>query len=207
MRALVVDDELATRTLLVGLARAQGLEVTAASDGEEAWKLFEGRPFPLVLTDWIMPKVNGLELTRQIRATSAAQEYTYVLVITTLSAREHTLTAFEAGADDMLVKPPDAAQIAARIGVARRFLDAHARRAEQAYLGSLEQLQTELGHEHVALTGNLAALASHYRGRGAHARARAFLRREIDVLAAAEGERDPRVLALREELRALSAAR
>jgi DNA-binding response OmpR family regulator len=200
MRALVVDDELATRILLQGLARANGLEVVCASDGDEAWELHRERPFPLVLTDWMMPRMSGIELTQRIRAGSSPELYTYVLVITTLSAREHTLRSFEAGADDMLCKPVDAEQVAARIGVARRFLAAHGRRAEEAYLGSLETLQTELGHQHAALGDSLATLAKLYRGRGAVARARAFVRREIDLVVATSGEADPRVAALRAEL-------
>jgi DNA-binding response OmpR family regulator len=200
MRALVVDDELATRILLTGLARANGLEVVAAADGDEAWELYKARPFPMVMTDWMMPKMSGIELTQKIRAAQTADAYTYILVITTLSAREHTLRAFEAGADDMLCKPVDAEQIAARLAVGRRFLGAHARRAEEAYLSSLETMQAELGHEHSSLAGNLSALSKLYRGQGAIARARAFLRREIDVLIAAEGERHPRVDALRAEL-------
>lgn len=200
MRALVVDDELATRILLSGLARANGLEVVSASDGDEAWKLHEADPFPLVMTDWMMPRMSGIELTQRIRAAQRPDTYTYVLVITTLSAREHTLRAFEAGADDMLCKPADAEQIAARIAVARRFLAAHALRAEEAYRTSLEAMQAELGHEHAALAGNLSALSKLYRGQGAAARARAFLRREIDLLVSTSGEADPRVATLRREL-------
>ncbi|MBN8610595.1 MAG: response regulator [Deltaproteobacteria bacterium] len=200
MRALVVDDELSTRILLQGLARANGLEVVCASDGDEAWELHRRSPFPLVLTDWMMPTMSGIELTQRIRAGSSAELYTYVLVVTTLSAREHTLRAFEAGADDMLCKPVDADQLAARIGVARRFLTAHGRRAEEAYSASLETLQTELGHQHTSLTDNLSALVRLYRGRGAVARARAFLRREIDLVVATAGEGDSRVAALRAEL-------
>lgn len=203
MRALVVDDELATRTLLIGLARANGLEVTSAADGDEAWELHRADPFPLVMTDWMMPRMSGLELTDRIRASQRSDTYTYVLVVTTLSAREDTLKAFQAGADDMLSKPVDAAQISARVAVARRFLAAHARRAEEAYLSSLDAMQSELGHEHAALSTNLAALSKLYRGQGAVARARAFLRREIDVLLASEGESHPRLAQLREELTAL----
>lgn len=201
-RALVVDDELATRVMVAGILRAQGLAVTMAADGEEAWQLHEKDPFPLVVTDWMMPKVSGVELAAKIRA-RGGDAYTYILVVTSLSAREHTLQAFEAGADDMLSKPVDAEQIAARLGVAKRFLEAHARKAEEAYRSSLDALQSELGHEHAALGQSLAALVNLYRGQGAMARARAFLRREIDVTVRAHGEAHPRVAELREQLAAL----
>lgn len=203
MRALVVDDEIATLALVAGLVRANGLEVTVARDGAEAWELYQANPFPLVVTDWMMPKMTGIELVERVRGHSARGGYTYVLVVTTLSAREHTLRAFDAGADDMLAKPVDAEQIAARLAVGKRFLAAHARRAEEAYVASLETLQAELGHDHVALAGNLSALAGLYRGRGALARARAFLRREIDVLVGSHGEAHPRVAQLRAELTTL----
>ena len=203
MRALVVDDDLATRVLLEGLARANGLEVSVAADGDAAWALHREEPFPLVITDWMMPGSDGIELTRRVRATQAPDAYTYVLVVTTLSAREHTMQAFQAGADDMLSKPVDAAHISARVGVARRFLAAHARRAEEAYRSSLEVMQAELGHEHVALAGSLSALAKLYRGQGAIVRARAFLRREIDLVVATTGDSDPRLVTLRAELATL----
>lgn len=204
MRALVVDDELATRLLVAGLVRANGLVVTAASDGAEAWALHQADPFPLVVTDWMMPNKTGIELVEHIRAGQAPDAYTYVLVVTTLSTREHTLRAFEAGADDMLSKPVDADQIAARLGVAQRFLGAHTRRAEEAFTTSLEAMQIELGHEHVALATNLAALSKVYRGRGALARARAFVRREIDLVITTHGAEHPRVAHLRAELATLA---
>jgi len=203
MRALVVDDELATRALLSGLLRAAGLEVTVASDGDEAWQLHEAKPFPLVVTDWMMPKMTGIELVERIRGSQLPETYTYILVVSTLSASELTLRAFQAGADDMLSKPVDAPQIGARLAVAQRFLGAHARSQEAAFSASLVAMQSELGHEHVALTTNLSALAQLYRGRGALARARAFIRREIEVRIHAHGPDDPRVAELRAELASL----
>ncbi len=204
MRALVVDDELATRTLVAGLLKGHGLTVSTAVDGADAWEQYSREPFPIVVTDWMMPDVDGIELVRRIRATPR-DAYTYVLVVTTLSKREHTFRAFETGADDMLSKPVDDAQIAARMQVAQQFLRAHAESAETAFLRSLELLQGEVGADHLSVTPNLSALAKLYRGRGALARARAFMRREIDVIVSAHGPDDPRVAALREELRALSA--
>ena len=197
---LVVDDDEGVRYTLTGILEDDGLRVVGAADGEEALRELAKTPVDLVVSDVRMPKMSGIELTQKIRAAQTADAYTYILVITTLSAREHTLRAFEAGADDMLCKPVDAEQIAARLAVGRRFLGAHARRAEEAYLSSLETMQAELGHEHSSLAGNLSALSKLYRGQGAIARARAFLRREIDVLIASEGERHPRVDALRAEL-------
>lgn len=203
MRALVVDDELATRALLSGLLRAAGLEVTVASDGQEAWALHEADPFPLVVTDWMMPNMTGIELVERIRRAQSPDAYTYILVVSTLSASELTLRAFQAGADDMLAKPVDAQQIGARLAVAQRFLSAHARSAEAAYTWSLVSMQSELGHEHAALVTNLGALSKLYRGRGAVARARAFLRRQIDVIVIANGPDDPRIAELRAELASL----
>ncbi|MFO0682502.1 MAG: response regulator [Sandaracinus sp.] len=204
MRALVVDDELATRTLVAGVVRGLGLEVSVAVDGADAWAQHLADPFPIVVTDWMMPNVDGIELVRRIRGEKPRTGYTYILVVTTLSKREHTYRAFETGADDMVCKPVDAAQIGARITVAKQFLAAHETGAEEAYLHSLELLQGEIGADHLSVTPSLAALAKLYRGRGAVARARAFMRREIDVITSVHGPDDPRVAALREELRALS---
>ncbi len=102
-RLLLVDDEPALRQLL-GEMFSPEYDVTAAPDGERAWEAARGRNFDLVLSDVEMPGMDGIELTRRLRA----QASTAVVPIFLLSANNRPLVvlqALEAGADDFLLKP------------------------------------------------------------------------------------------------------
>ena len=67
MKVLIVEDSLVMRRLLRSSLQKWQYEVTEAEDGAQAWELFQHEHFPLVLTDWLMPEMDGLELTRRIR--------------------------------------------------------------------------------------------------------------------------------------------
>src|ERR1700722_15275659 len=85
MRVLIADDDPISLLLLQRTLQQWGYEVTAAHDGVEAWRLFEERDFPLVISDWVMPNMDGLELVRRIRA---CQRPGYVFAIL-LTAKAH----------------------------------------------------------------------------------------------------------------------
>jgi phosphoserine phosphatase RsbU/P len=121
VKVLVVDDDPVSRMLLKATVVRLGHEVTVAENGAEAWRLFSAAPSPLVLTDWMMDDVDGLELCRRIRARPSAP-YTYVILLTAKDARAHYVQGIEAGADDFLGKPFDHDLLAARIHVAQRIL-------------------------------------------------------------------------------------
>jgi DNA-binding response OmpR family regulator len=121
VRILVADDEPVTRALLQSLLRKLGHETIAAPDGEFAWTRFRMEHVPVVITDWRMPKMDGLELCRRIRADTRPR-YTFVIVLTSVDGREGYLEGMKAGADDFMVKPPDAASLEARLYVAQRVL-------------------------------------------------------------------------------------
>ena len=72
MKILIADDDSVSRRLLQNYLQKWGYEVTAAQDGAEAWRLFEGGLFPMVITDWMMPEMDGSGLLRRIRACAAA---------------------------------------------------------------------------------------------------------------------------------------
>ncbi|HTP13711.1 MAG TPA: response regulator, partial [Bacteroidota bacterium] len=113
--------------------QAMGHTVTMAMDGEEAWDLYRtGRP-QIVITDWMMPKIDGLEFTRMVRA-HRDEFYAYVIFLTVLHGKGSFLEAMEAGADDYITKPFDLQQLKARLRVAERIL------GMQRELHQLEQL-------------------------------------------------------------------
>jgi phosphoserine phosphatase RsbU/P len=125
MRVMIADDDSVSRRKLQGLLTKQGYEVIAASNGLEAWDACCREEFPIVLTDWIMPELDGLELCRKIRAKSHAK-YTYIILITVMTGKGSYLEGIEAGADDFLTKPYDPDVLRARLHVARRLLDLQA---------------------------------------------------------------------------------
>lgn len=101
---LAVDDSQSIRHLVSSTLSDNGYEVVVAEDGEEAYKLLDGRTIDLVLTDLHMPKMNGIELTAKIRST---EQYKFVpiLLLTSESKAEMKSKAKEAGATGWIVKP------------------------------------------------------------------------------------------------------
>src|SRR5438046_6176524 len=106
MKILAVDDELVARMVLARTLERLGHEVVVADDGAHALELLAADHMPLVVTDWLMPGIDGLELTRRLRADHHAP-YTYVLLVTGVDGRENWLRAMESGADDFVPKPVD----------------------------------------------------------------------------------------------------
>ncbi len=102
-RLLVVDDSLTSRTLERNLLAAAGYEVTTAENGAEAWKLLQSRPVDLVVTDVQMPLMDGLELTRKIRASSKHKNVPVILV-SSLGEPSDLHAGADAGANEYIVK-------------------------------------------------------------------------------------------------------
>ena len=121
MKILLVEDESATRLMLEAMLVSMKYEVTVAADGREAWQLFQEQRFPLVITDWLMPEMDGLALCRAIRELSRDQ-YTMILLITGLAGKEDYLEAMAAGVDDFIAKPIDEDRLRAKLKVIERIL-------------------------------------------------------------------------------------
>ncbi len=120
MRILVAEDDTLSRTLLVRVLGDMGHRVTATADGNQAWEAFRKEPFPVVVTDWLMPNCDGLELTRRIR-TVRARLYPWVIMLTGMDYMENYRATLEAGVDDFLVKPLDTELLRVRLSVAERM--------------------------------------------------------------------------------------
>jgi DNA-binding response OmpR family regulator len=122
MKILIAeDDRIATKVLRLTLERL-GHEVVAARDGEEAWELFNQDPVRVIVSDWMMPKLDGLDLCRRVRD-RAQTLYTYFIILTAAqtSADDYTL-AMDSGVDDFLTKPLDREMLRTRLFVAQRIL-------------------------------------------------------------------------------------
>jgi two-component system chemotaxis response regulator CheY len=132
LHVLVVDDEPSARSGMARAVSALGHVVRVASDGREALALHEREFADVILTDWRMPNMSGDELCRRVRALDGDDRYTYLVMVTAYDDDEHRLAGMQAGADDLLVKPIDLAQLEARLVSAARVIDLDRRRSEKA---------------------------------------------------------------------------
>ena len=142
MRILIAEDDAVSRPILRRAVEKTGHECLAAADGEEAWGLYKENPdLDVIISDWMMPGVDGLELCRRVRGDDR-DGYTYFIFLTALGDREHLLQGLEAGADDYLSKPLDRDELGMRLTSALRVTDLHRRLAFQN--GELEKLNRML---------------------------------------------------------------
>lgn len=114
----------------------QGYSVVTAGNGREALELLEKGDYPLILSDWMMPEMDGLELCRAIRA-SKNERFTYIILLTAQDARDGIIQGLEAGANEYLVKPVNTAELTVRLKTARRIID-----LERSLHKSLEEIRT-----------------------------------------------------------------
>ena len=119
MEVLLVEDDMITRRLLTKMVTAQGHTVSAFGDAEEAWKAFQEHTFPLLVLDWMLPGMSGLELCSKVRE-SPSGPYCVVVVITAMTEPQHLEEVLEAGADDYLAKPVDRELLNVRLTIAER---------------------------------------------------------------------------------------
>lgn len=125
MRILLVEDDPLTRSMVAHILERLGHEAIAVASGAEALRALRDYGYPVVVTDWVMPDVDGLELCRRIRQGDGDGPYTYVIVLTSREGKERYLEAMDAGADDFINKPVDVDRLAARLRAAERVLGLH----------------------------------------------------------------------------------
>ncbi len=131
MKILLADDDTTFRLVLTAKLQKLGHEVVAVVDGLEAWDAFQKEYFPILITDWIMPRLNGLVLSTLVRA-KPHDKYTYVIMVASRGGKENFLEAMQAGVDDFITKPPDDEELAARLLVGQRIVGVqnHVKRLE-----------------------------------------------------------------------------
>ncbi|HYN99847.1 MAG TPA: diguanylate cyclase, partial [Actinomycetota bacterium] len=152
MRVLVADDDSIVLELLRGLVDSFGHECIAVTDGEAAWSELVSNGADIVISDWLMPGLNGVQLCERVRAHPEI-EYPYFILLTARGDHNDVLTAVRAGVDDHLVKPLDLDVLEARLIVAERVSSLHREmhRTRQELEDANRQL-AEAAHQD-ALTG------------------------------------------------------
>ena len=145
MKILLAEDDPGSRRLVNVHLSAAGYEVIEAEDGQLAWELFQRDTFHIVITDWMMPKMDGPTLIHNIRS-NGHKSYTYIIMLTAIDDKPKVVMGLEAGADEYLTKPFDSRELIARVASGERIL-------------KLEEQLTQARHEmetlamHDGLTG------------------------------------------------------
>ena len=130
MKILIVDDEPGTRLMVATAIQRLGHTVLQAADGEEGLRAYSFHQPDVVITDWAMPGLDGIALTAQIRA--AEDGYTYIMLLSARADEHASREAVRAGADDVLAKPPDAAELERGLIAAERLTRMHRRLTDDA---------------------------------------------------------------------------
>ncbi|MDL1986031.1 MAG: response regulator, partial [Deltaproteobacteria bacterium] len=122
MKALVVEDDLSTRLLIKKIVENEGYEVLEAEDGDEGWSIFQKEKdnIYIALLDWMMPKMDGIELCRRIRKTPV-KHYVYIMFLTSMRDIEDIVEGLETGGDDYMTKPFVREELISRIRVGGRI--------------------------------------------------------------------------------------
>jgi diguanylate cyclase (GGDEF)-like protein len=119
---LLAEDDPVTRMLMTRFLKKAGYEVDAASNGSEALDRMMARYYPILVTDWEMPEMDGVALCKAVR-NMQLDGYVYTLLLTARDSKEHIIAGLEAGADDYLIKPVHEAELIARLNAGRRILN------------------------------------------------------------------------------------
>ncbi len=153
---MVAEDNAVSLLILRRAVEKLGHECLTAEDGGKAWQIYKENPnLDVIISDWMMPNVDGLELCRRIRG-DERDGYTYFIFLTALGNKEHLLLGFEAGADDYLSKPLDREELQVRLISAYRLTSLHHQLAEQQT--KLEKLNAQLTDQ--ARTDTLTGLGN-----------------------------------------------
>lgn len=121
-QVLIAEDNPVSRKLLEKQLSKAGYEVVAVENGRQALEQFDENFFPIVLSDWMMPEVDGLQLCRALRE-NEYPGYVFIIILTGKDSKEDIIAGLEAGADDYLTKPFNQAELLARLNTGKRILE------------------------------------------------------------------------------------
>lgn len=122
MKVLIAEDDPVSGLVLSAKLKKLGYDVIATENGRDAWFAYQRENPKIVITDWMMPVLDGLELCRMMRAENREQ-YTYIIMLTALGGKGSYIEGMSAGADDYVTKPFDMEGLKARLRVAERILN------------------------------------------------------------------------------------
>ncbi|EMI57159.1 HD domain-containing phosphohydrolase [Rhodopirellula sallentina] len=121
MEVLVVDDEVISRRMIENTLQEGGYQVTTATNGCEALEILKQRPIQLVVVDWEMPVMDGIEFCQSVRSGDSSR-YVYIVMLTSRSQPSDAISGLSVGADDFVTKPFDPVELIMRIHSGRRVV-------------------------------------------------------------------------------------
>ena len=159
MKILIAEDNMTSRRILESILVKWNYDVISACDGNEAWeKLQEKDPPKLIILDWMMPGINGVEICRRLRRPDAV-EAIYIILLTARDEKNDIVEGLGAGADDYIAKPFDKEELRARIDVGRRVVELQTALLEKEKLQVIFEMTGAICHElsqpMQAISGNL----------------------------------------------------
>jgi len=123
MRILIAEDDNTSRKVLFTVLKKGGYDVVETVNGVEAWnKLQQSNAPPLVILDWMMPDLDGMEVLRLVRSLQTNRQ-PYIIMLTAKHEKTDIAAALEAGANDYLIKPFSIIELQARVKVGRRMIE------------------------------------------------------------------------------------
>ena len=140
MKVLIAEDDRVSWMLLEKQLKGWGYEVVSAENGQKALEIYRRSEIPLVVTDWMMPQMDGIELIRRIR-TDPKPFYTYIILLTSKTTKDDLVLGMNAGADDFIVKPFDKDELLVRVKAGERII-----KLETELAGKIGELQHSLDH-------------------------------------------------------------
>jgi two-component system, cell cycle response regulator len=155
VKVLVAEDDVVFRRILESMLKKWDFQVVTASDGNQAWDILQGDNAPnLVILDWMMPGLDGLEICRRVRK-RVMETYIYVILLTSRDQQGDLVAGLDAGADDFIKKPFDPLELRGRLRAGKRILD-----LQMDLVSAREELRYQATHDPLTRLMNRAAILS-----------------------------------------------
>lgn len=147
MRILIAEDDFTSRRILKAVLAKWGYDVVSARDGHEAWEKLQSVDAPkLAVLDWMMPKMDGIEVCYRLRQMEKTIPI-YIILLTARDSKKDIIKGLEAGADDYIAKPFDNNELRARINVGRRIVELQASLVEKEKFQGVIEMAGAVCHE------------------------------------------------------------
>jgi len=154
VKILIAEDDTISRRMLEKVFNGQGYEIFSAADGAAAWRILEEPDHPhLLVLDWMMPGLTGVEIVQRVRERPDGHTY-YIIILTSLDTPADTSFALDGGADDFVSKPYHADSLRSRANVGKRIVSLYEKLSEKMRL--LEEAHATISH--LAATDELTGL-------------------------------------------------
>jgi len=164
MQVIIADDDEMIRTMLEDVLTDAGYDVTAVADGQQALDALSEGSCRIIITDWEMPNVSGVELCRRVRELDMPG-YVYLILLTSKNTVRERVEGLMAGADDFIAKPCEPAELLARVASGRRVLSLETRDVAIFAMAKLaESRDPETGAHLERVRGYSRVLAQHLAG-------------------------------------------